>query len=444
VSVDIAFVGDVFEMEDQRNWTDASFKTYCRPLGLPFPYAIEAGTSVTQSIEIRVSGDVRRAQTATAIDQSPESLPDVALVTEPGWLSNTDGQLVDHLPHVTRLIRLDIGNDDLAATVADMAKLGGPIELELIVDDDGDIESSLANLADRMRGSSIEAASVVALPRAFLKSYQPSGPWPTGRTIAQAMNAVAATFPDARVGIGMLTNFTEFNRHAPPAGLGDFVTYSTAAIVHAADDRSVFETLQALPYVHRSAQALAGQRPLCLGLASIGMRSNPYGAAVADNPRLDRIAMAMDDPRQRSVFGAAFAVGAYAVAADCGVARIGLAGIGGPFAMGAVESGRLTAWPIHHAVQALAPMSSGQRAANPALPNSVLGVQSALDGRLRGVFANCGLEPATMPTFGQSAIVMAAGDAVADPDWLAHAEPVTVESISLAPGSVVFTKGDAA
>ena len=29
--------GDVFEMEDQRNWTDASFKTYCTPLRQPFP-----------------------------------------------------------------------------------------------------------------------------------------------------------------------------------------------------------------------------------------------------------------------------------------------------------------------------------------------------------------------------------------------------------------------
>ncbi|MEZ4515963.1 MAG: hypothetical protein R3C44_03665 [Chloroflexota bacterium] len=28
------FEGDLFEMEDQRNWTDGSFKTYCTPLAL--------------------------------------------------------------------------------------------------------------------------------------------------------------------------------------------------------------------------------------------------------------------------------------------------------------------------------------------------------------------------------------------------------------------------
>ena len=35
--------GDAFEMEDQRNWADASFKTYVRPLSKPRPYVIAKG-----------------------------------------------------------------------------------------------------------------------------------------------------------------------------------------------------------------------------------------------------------------------------------------------------------------------------------------------------------------------------------------------------------------
>ena len=38
--------GDIFEMEDQRNWTDASYKTYVRPLALPWPYTLPAGTEL--------------------------------------------------------------------------------------------------------------------------------------------------------------------------------------------------------------------------------------------------------------------------------------------------------------------------------------------------------------------------------------------------------------
>ena len=43
IDTEIAFEGEVFEMEDQRNWSDASFKTYCRPLSLPMPYRLSAG-----------------------------------------------------------------------------------------------------------------------------------------------------------------------------------------------------------------------------------------------------------------------------------------------------------------------------------------------------------------------------------------------------------------
>ena len=50
----VNFAGEVFETEDQRNWTDASFKTYCTPLEKPFPAVIEAGTRVDQSITVEL------------------------------------------------------------------------------------------------------------------------------------------------------------------------------------------------------------------------------------------------------------------------------------------------------------------------------------------------------------------------------------------------------
>lgn len=56
VSVTVRMEGDTFETEDQRNWTDASFKTYCRPLALPFPYTLRPGADVEQRIEVQVSG----------------------------------------------------------------------------------------------------------------------------------------------------------------------------------------------------------------------------------------------------------------------------------------------------------------------------------------------------------------------------------------------------
>ncbi len=44
--------GDAFEMEDQRNWTDASYKTYVRPLALPWGYTLAKGSRHEQSVSL--------------------------------------------------------------------------------------------------------------------------------------------------------------------------------------------------------------------------------------------------------------------------------------------------------------------------------------------------------------------------------------------------------
>ena len=41
---------------DQRNWTDASYKTYVRPLALPWPYTLAAGSRLEQSVSLTLSG----------------------------------------------------------------------------------------------------------------------------------------------------------------------------------------------------------------------------------------------------------------------------------------------------------------------------------------------------------------------------------------------------
>ena len=54
----VRFEGDIFETEDQRNWTDASFKTYCTPLALPYPARVEKGTRIRQKLKLTIDGDL--------------------------------------------------------------------------------------------------------------------------------------------------------------------------------------------------------------------------------------------------------------------------------------------------------------------------------------------------------------------------------------------------
>ena len=56
VAVTVRMEGDVFEMEDHRNWTDASFKTYVRPLAKGFPYRIEPLQPIEQSVTLSIEG----------------------------------------------------------------------------------------------------------------------------------------------------------------------------------------------------------------------------------------------------------------------------------------------------------------------------------------------------------------------------------------------------
>ncbi|HVV84545.1 MAG TPA: hypothetical protein VHE35_15860, partial [Kofleriaceae bacterium] len=58
--VELRFSGDEFELEDQRNWTDGSFKTYGTPLALGAPSPLKPGDRLEQSIELRLLEPPRR------------------------------------------------------------------------------------------------------------------------------------------------------------------------------------------------------------------------------------------------------------------------------------------------------------------------------------------------------------------------------------------------
>jgi len=66
VWAEVRFDGEVFETEDQRNWTDSSYKTYSTPLRIPYPVAVEAGMKVKQTITVSLTGTVPPSLAETA------------------------------------------------------------------------------------------------------------------------------------------------------------------------------------------------------------------------------------------------------------------------------------------------------------------------------------------------------------------------------------------
>jgi hypothetical protein len=69
--LDWRFDGDDFEMEDQRNWSDASFKTYCTPLSFRTPHVAPPGSVLRQKLTLLAQVDDRAGATVPRRELPP-------------------------------------------------------------------------------------------------------------------------------------------------------------------------------------------------------------------------------------------------------------------------------------------------------------------------------------------------------------------------------------
>ncbi|MBO0903524.1 hypothetical protein [Jiella sonneratiae] len=359
--------GDVFEMEDQRQWGDASFKTYNRPLALPWPYRIDDGATIRQAVRVSwrerkpAQASVRPTRTVAAC-----RFPETAILLTPEQARRALGRLDDirAIGPQRLLCHVDASRGDLAGQFAAFADLqrAAPAylyDIEMIADfgDDpaADPAGPLDAAAGAMRETGLRPASVMVCPSVDRQSTPPGSTWPACPPLDLIHAAARAAFAAPLMGGGMASFFPELNRKRPPVGRLDFVSHSLCPIVHDAGDRAVIETLEAVPHITRSARAIIGDRPYRIGPSTIAMRQNPYGARTIPNPEGRRVAMADDDPRHRARFGAAYALGLAAALAPAKIAVWTPAELYGPRGIVRDDGG----WhPLTHVVAALAACAS--------------------------------------------------------------------------------------
>ncbi|MFT3850236.1 MAG: hypothetical protein QM739_16665 [Propionivibrio sp.] len=347
LAVTARFDGDVFEMEDQRNWSDASFKTYSRPLTLPFPYVLEAGKPAYQSVTLTVNSKATALPSnypgfadsvAVRLGKATgQRLPDIGIAV-PAELARASARVAAILRDAapSRLVAhfdptLGHGLDELIAFRELSEAVGSPVTLEIILPgkeapvDEFQCAAALADLAG------LRPTAIAVFPKIDEQSFQPGEVRPPAPELKDIYAAARSLFPGVRLGGGTPAFFTELNRKHPPADLLNYVTHGTCPTVHAADDVSVMQTLETLPWIARSARKIAGTADYHIGPVAIGARINPYGRAPSPNPRNARVGLAEIDPRQRGLFGAAWYLGYAATVAPLGVSELVLAGTVGPF-----------------------------------------------------------------------------------------------------------------
>ena len=365
VTATVLMEGNKFEMEDHRNWMDASYKTYVCSLLDPWPYTLARGEAFSQSIRLSFAGQ------PAADRRGGAAKPITIAVGKPGKRMPLIGVAVPMAEAEAALAQADLlaaagpghlvcqidgrqpgAAEAAAAFQALKLNTGAPVHLEIVLPAREPAAREMAVIADAVRRGGLTPDAVIVTQMHDLKSFQPNTPRPPGPDFAEMAAAARAEFPGAALGGGMLSYFTELNRKRPPQGVFDFITHSVCPIVHAADDLSVMETLEALASLIRSTRAIIGKSSYHIGPSSIAARDNPYGAASAPNPEGARICLADFDPRQRGLYGAAWTLGLIAGFAAGGVNALAAGAATGKTGM--IGPGVPTVYPVYHVIAGMA------------------------------------------------------------------------------------------
>lgn len=368
--------GDTWEMEDHRNWLDASFKTYVRPLALPFPYIIAAGSRLAQAVTLSFSGTpaktskvLRDSPVEIALGGSGAPMPAIGLRAPLQWLDEAfaagsrlrqtgvqllNGRFDPRAGHRSR---------ELQWFGALAKSMGARLTIELVVPCRRDPAEELAEFAGELRQSGVLPESIAVAVAEDRVRLEPGAPPPPLSLLAEVHRAARAALPGMLIGGGTFGFFTELNRNWPPVGLIDYVTHIVCSVVHACDDRTMMENLDSFQPMARTIRAFAGAMPYRLIASSLGLDNGPYGEP-SPNPGNIRRTMVRMDPRHRGLFGAAWTLAAIAEAAqNClhAVTPAALAGEAGilhhpmphrqPWFD---EQDRAVVYPIYHVIRGMA------------------------------------------------------------------------------------------
>lgn len=309
VEVRFVFDGDEFETEDQRNWADASFKTFSTPLDRPLPLRMAAHHELSQSATMVPVATHRRGVPKSDRGVHVElgeglKRPLPAL----GLLCASHGEaLTAHEAELLRTLRLahlrtDVDTRDphwrdrLGSAARDARMLDTALELAVVARDLLGIEAVRAALG--MLDARI--ARVIVLP-ALDSEDGDYAARRHHRTLAEPLRALGPLIA------GTDRSFAEVNRSAPDLAPFDGVAFPACSAVHVADDLGITANLPVLERLAAQAREIGGGS-VHIGPVTLATRDGPYPRGPEGSnglpPRVDG--------RQLSLLGAGWTLGAMA------------------------------------------------------------------------------------------------------------------------------------
>jgi D-apionolactonase len=435
------FEGDLFETEDQRNWTDASYKTFSTPANLPVPVEVERGTRISQSVTLRLEGRpvaVESAPTRQAIHitlggKASGRVPRIGLGVASHKQPLSDQQTARLKALKLSHLRVDVDfsrpdwRRDLERAARAARALGAALEIALVDCD----EEKLKDLS-----------SVIQASRAKV------GAWLLFPASPKLIPLLRSIGPRAKIGSGTNADFYHFNQSPPGGALFDFATYSIHPQTHASDSRSLVESLEMQAQTAAQARRLAGGLPVAVSPVTLKPRFNPDATAPEPPPAPGELPSQVD-ARQMSLFGAAWTAVSLKYLAEGGAVSVtfyettGWRGVmelaEGPALPRMFRSIANSVFPLYHVLADAAEFAGGQvlptRSSNPL---AVDGLALRTTGNTRVIVANFTGEPqrVVLAGAGERGFVRllderSAPEAIASPEKYRRRKPRSVRLTNL-------------
>jgi D-apionolactonase len=317
---EIAMSGDVFETEDQRNWTDASYKTFCTPQNLPIPVQLKTGDQVYQKVVFRPLAPLPVSVSSSSSDlirltetNKKTKFPSIGIGASTE-IRELNKRCVDqlrslHMDHYRVEVwpARDNWVAELSHDYSQAFDLGLALEIALhLTSNYSDELESFVQLCLQNR---------VRIKKILLLSEGKPSTDP-------AVIAHALTFKNLLSnvlwGAGTDYNFVDLNRNRFPSETPlDFVSYAIQPQTHAFDDTTLIENLEGQTDTARAAKAIYPSCDVHISPVTLKKRYNPSASdptkkVINNDERFDL--------RQLTSFAPLWTFGSLRALADAGVA----------------------------------------------------------------------------------------------------------------------------
>lgn len=301
----LGFEGDIFETEDQRNWTDASYKTYSTPLELPYPAPVEKGTKIIQKISFRAdyllpgneNGD--DSITIEIFHEESKKLPFLGIAR-----SGRKEQLTEAEIRVLRPLRFDhyriniyLFQSDWISEAENGLREAGLLsykaELALFLDDN--YKQQVRDFINWFQDKEQQVSCFLI--------YHKDKPATPDSLANYVIPLLMEELQAIRTGTGTNANFAQLNRNRPADDYANLICFSIHPQEHASDNLTLIENLRAQEYAVKSALQFSGERGIWVSPVNIRRRFNP-NVSFYEHPHTGKEFPSNADPRLMTMFGA--------------------------------------------------------------------------------------------------------------------------------------------